>query len=116
MNDYEIGSRVGAISGTEGEPGTIHIFGFGTYVGNEVPSTAGGVFGKAMTEIAEFTPESIPVPDYLKNPKIVLDNGKVVWGCECWWGPEEVIRKRLENYSNIVVVDIDAERAKYAAA
>lgn len=24
-----------------------------------------------------------------RNPKIVLDNGDVVWGCECWWGPEE---------------------------
>lgn len=24
------------------------------------------------------------------NPKIVLDNGAgVVWGCECWWAPED---------------------------
>lgn len=22
------------------------------------------------------------------NPKIILDDGEVVWGCECWWGPE----------------------------
>lgn len=21
-------------------------------------------------------------------PKIVLDDGQVVWGAECWWGPE----------------------------
>lgn len=20
-----------------------------------------------------------------KNPKITLDDGKVIWGCECWW-------------------------------
>lgn len=23
------------------------------------------------------------------NPKIELDNGDVVWGYQCWWGPEE---------------------------
>ena len=21
------------------------------------------------------------------NPKIILDNGKVVYGCQVWWGP-----------------------------
>jgi len=24
----------------------------------------------------------------LLNPKIVLDSGKVVWGCQCWWTDE----------------------------
>lgn len=24
-----------------------------------------------------------------RNPKIELDNGDVVWGYQCWWGPEE---------------------------
>jgi len=111
-NPVRPGSRVGAIHGTDNEKsGTIYIFGFGTYVGREVPNTAAGAFGKALREIAEEVPE---VPDYLKNPKIVLDNGKVVWGCECWWGPEEQIKKRLEMYSEVVVVDIDAERAKVA--
>lgn len=23
------------------------------------------------------------------NPKIELDNGDIVWGYQCWWGPEE---------------------------
>ena len=24
----------------------------------------------------------------IEDPKIILDDGEVVWGCECWWGPE----------------------------
>jgi hypothetical protein len=27
------------------------------------------------------------VPKGRRNPKIVLEGGGVVWGCECWWGP-----------------------------
>jgi hypothetical protein len=23
------------------------------------------------------------------NPRIRLDDGRVVWGFQCWWGPEE---------------------------
>lgn len=43
-------------------------YGFGTYVGDQ----------------------PCPVINGYLNPKIVLDNGAgVVWGCECWWGPEE---------------------------
>jgi hypothetical protein len=34
----------------------------------------------------------------IPNPKIQLDNGKVVWGYQVWWGPEkhvvEMIGKR----------------------
>jgi hypothetical protein len=29
------------------------------------------------------------------NPKIVLDNGETVWGCECWWGPEDKIKNMI---------------------
>ncbi len=46
----------------------VRSFGVGTYVGDE-------------------TPPDFP-PDF-KNPKIELDGGGVVWGMQCWWGPEE---------------------------
>lgn len=23
------------------------------------------------------------------NPRILLDSGERVWGCECWWGPRK---------------------------
>ena len=48
------------------------------------------------------------------NPKIRLDSGKVVWGCECWWGPEEVVKKTLEGYI-VVEVDVDEVRAEFRA-
>lgn len=29
------------------------------------------------------------------NPKIAMDDGRTLWGCECWWGPvkDELARK-----------------------
>ncbi len=94
----EIGTRIGTISHNEGD--TFYIFGYGTYVGDEVPETAGGWVADGLREAG--------VP----NPKLVLDNGKVVWGCECWWGPEEQIRKKLEKFT---VVEVDIEEARKSA-
>jgi hypothetical protein len=44
----------------------VRLFGCGTYVGKE----------------------ECPKLFNLLNPKIVLDSGKVVWGCQCWWTDE----------------------------
>ncbi len=33
-----------------------------------------------------------------KNPCIKLDNGDIVWGRECWWGPEEEIKAQVAKY------------------
>lgn len=99
MSDPKPGDRVGVMCGSDGK--TVEFFGFGVYVGDEVPpATAGGFnFGR-------------------KNPKLQLDNGKVVWGCESWWGLEAEMKERLAYYvakgMTIVDVDIDAIRAKYA--
>lgn len=30
------------------------------------------------------------------NPKIVLDSGEVIWGCECWWGNEKEIQPKID--------------------
>jgi len=80
--------RVGAILNSEGKK--INFLGYGEYVGDEVPPEDTPGFNMGMP-----------------NPKIVLDNGKVVWGCQCWWGPEEEIKKTLEKYDEIVDVDMD---------
>lgn len=32
-----------------------------------------------------------------KNPCIHLDNGSVVWGKQCWWGPEDQLKKKYED-------------------
>lgn len=51
---------------------------------------------QALAEVAErvAADRARPMPERVDeflhelslNPKIVLDGGGVVWGCECWWG------------------------------
>lgn len=82
MSRHEKGTRIGAIY--SGSKGRVLFLGYGTYEGDEVPEGAGGFMGEAMAEAG------------ITNPKLLLDNGDVVWGCECWWGPEEVVKKQME--------------------
>ena len=78
----------------DSQDGVLNIYGAGTYVGDvDLPEYAGGFnFGQS-------------------NPKIELDNGKVVFGCECWWGPEEHLREKYADYQ-FMEVDIDKDRIK----
>lgn len=82
----EIGDRVGAICGTlPDDPTNVRVFGFGVYVGRDVPpADVIGPFG--------FGPLSH------ETPKIVLDDGQVVYGCECWWGDEKRVKDELEHW------------------
>ena len=84
-----VGTRVGAI--LEADETTVKLLGYGTYAGNEVPPY--GFLHEA----------GIP------NPKIILDNGSVVWGYQCWWGDEEKT-KQVIGTRNIVPVTIDEEK------
>ncbi len=43
----------------------------------------------------------------IPNPKIVLDSGEVVWGCECWWGNAEKFEKEQLCGRRIVFVPIE---------
>jgi hypothetical protein len=88
---HAIGIRVGAILSMDDE--TCNHLGYGTYDGDEIPIINGM--------------EVLSRP----NPKITLDSGKVVWGCECWWGPEDKIKEQVEG-KEIVEVDIDEARAQ----
>lgn len=74
--------RVGAILG--GKNGKIEFLGYGIYQGEEIPPKGISMFGIDLAEMG------------LSNPKILLDNGDVVWGCQCWWGSEERVKKQLE--------------------
>lgn len=79
---YEQGIRVGAILSSDAE--SVQFLGWGTYLGNFVPEDGGvALFGELLMKFD------------IANPKILLDNGDVVWGFECWWGPEEKIRKMI---------------------
>ncbi|TXS58823.1 hypothetical protein [Streptomyces sp. sk2.1] len=37
------------------------------------------------------------------NPRLDLDGGGTVWGCECWWMPEAEFDKRYSKHSVVVV-------------
>jgi hypothetical protein len=83
----KIGDRVGAMM--SGRDGVIEFLGFGVYQGEEVPPK----------EIMGF---NFGYP----NPKILLDNGEVVWGCECWWGDEPRFKEILEKAKEVKIVSI----------
>lgn len=102
------GMRVGAICGTDKEKMIVEVFGFGVYEGDHV---AGEDDPMPVGWVADM------MRDYARpNPKIRLDSGKIVWGCECWWGSEEEIRRKLaaceESGYSVVEIDIEEKRAE----
>lgn len=92
------GSRVFAIRDANDK--SIFIYGFGCYEGDHVPPPGIKMWGLDLFE------HNFP------NPKITLDNGKVVWGCECWWGPEEKFQQVAGN-RRVEEVDIEADRERH---
>lgn len=92
------GDRVGAIL-SGGQDG-YEFLGYGVYVGDEVPQEAVGLMAEGLQELG------------IGNPKIKLDSGQVVYGCECWWGPEDQIKRTLEG-KNVIDVSIDDVRERW---
>lgn len=94
------GDRVGALLNSDKDK--VYLFGYGVYEGDFPtgldPNPAGWV---AETIHEKGAP----------NPRIRLDDGKIVWGCECWWGSEEEVRNSIGK-REIVLVDIETERQK----
>jgi len=44
----------------------------------------------------------------IKNPCIKLDNGKHVWGFQCWWGEsEKTLAKYKDSIKKMVLVEIE---------
>ncbi len=91
------GERVYAVLAAT--PEEVSLLGFGVYVGDEVPPAPMGFvravfraatweeFDRVVTEDTGCAP-SVAAAARPTNPKIVLDTGEIVWGAECWWGPE----------------------------
>ena len=100
MSPLKEGERVGAIAYTEVQEGkkVIYMYGYGTYAGYHTPPESVTFMGMPLTN----------------NPKIELDNGKVVWGCECWWGSEEEVKKWCEG-KEVIELDIEEERVESSA-
>ena len=93
----KVGDRVGALCSAEED--TVKIYGFGVYEGDFVPEGVGGM-GAILASAGA------------SNPRIRLDSGKTVYGCECWWGPEEEIKAQVAQYDTVVEVDIEEARKK----
>jgi hypothetical protein len=85
---YIIGDRIGAIQQADDE--TVWLFGYGVYKGEHIP------------------PDGFLHYLERENPKIQLDNGKVVWGYQCWWGDEEKVKEAIGN-RKVVMVDPPSE-------
>lgn len=95
MNESLPGDRVGAILSADPQTSTVNFLGYGTYEGNFVPP-----FGPLNTL-------------HILNPRIKLDSGETVWGCECWWGSEARIKATLAKAKHVVAVSITEQRKHY---
>lgn len=89
--EYKVGMRVLVHSG-DGET----LLGEGTYEGNTkvyfMVMPDGSLQSLQNAEIeppADEVPEGAEVVCSEDNPKIRLDNGQVVYGCQTWWTPIE---------------------------
>lgn len=96
------GLRVGVFHSLAEE--SLLLLGYGVYEGDEVP------------------PPDIIIPGQgpvgavgIAAPKIRLDDGTVVWGGECWWNTEEVV-KGYEEGRTIIRPKLDSLRAKIREA
>jgi len=76
-HQVEIGSRIGAIRDEADR--VVSFFGYGIFTGRTIPPKNVGGF-------------NLGVP----NPTLLLDSGIIVYGCECWWGDEDAIKKSLK--------------------
>jgi len=96
------GKRVGAILGSSET--SIDFLGYGVYEGDYIPNEAVGLIADILKRAGR------------ENPRIKLDNGGIVYGCECWWGDEKRIREKIriykENGLEIKMVDINKVRAE----
>ncbi len=85
-----VGDRVGAIK--SGNEDIVELFGYGVYQGYKPLPARFGIIAEVVNERGG-------------NPSILLDNGKEVFGCECWWGPEEKVKASIGNRK---VIEVDA--------
>lgn len=85
----QVGDRIGAIQ--KADEKTVWSFGFGTYQGEAIP------------------PDDVPGPFLrlglygIDNPRLVMDDGTVVWGCESWWGSEKKIQEMIAGREVVMV-------------
>jgi hypothetical protein len=100
------GKRVGAILGGKGR--TVEFLGYGVYDGDKpIDDDAAGWMADMLRANRD---EGL----WCDNPRITLDDGGHVWGCECWWGGEQSVLDKIRRWADsghiIIRVDINEVR------
>lgn len=93
----KVGDRVGAVASIKN--GIVSLFGYGVYEGDQTPDPNIVFMGVHMKDILKDYPDHI-------DPKIRLDNGDIVWGCECWWGPEAGVKNEIAQHNKVVTINV----------
>ena len=86
----KIGDRVGAILSADNK--NVHFLGFGVYQGDTVPDPL--ILGSSFP---------------FENPTIKLDSGEIVYGVECWWGPEAEVQQQIKGR---LIIHTDIRRVR----
>lgn len=85
----------------------VKIFGHGVYLGDFTPTEEEAKLHPNLEFVRMVGAE---------NPKIQLDDGNIVWGAECYWGPEEGFDNWLDARKlttvNIVEARADSEKLR----
>lgn len=99
----EIGTKIGAFIQTENN--IVYFLGWGIYLGDFInpyeyklnKEQAFKQLGNDCTELEIKTYSILNKQFVNKIPKFQLDNGDIIWACECTWGLEEEINNILKN-------------------
>jgi hypothetical protein len=94
----KIGDRVGCFLAMREGVGGIWL-GWGHYLGEEIPPNEG------KNSLTAYLSGRLQA-----NPKILLESGDIVWGCECWWGSEQEMTDARSKLPNIIEADIKMAR------
>lgn len=103
MSSAKPGDRVGAILSAD-KTGVVQFLGYGTYLGDR-PCPV-GPFGMSIDEMKAAAREHGVEYRPFTNPCIKLDNGRHVWGMQCWWGPESKVKEILAKYASVVDAEL----------
>lgn len=108
MARIEVGSRVGAILKADKE--TVHLLGYGVYDGEQEPPF--GPMGIPKEKHDAITAGmkregKLPMDYVFTNPRITLDDGRVVWGAHCWWGTEEQVKAACQGRT-VIMATVEA--------